>query len=226
MRSNPATPEILSVQPKIENSPPANRPYDQVLHRQTVLMWGSGGNQQSNEMSPVNVASPSNTTRSPCQTPKLSLFNQQQNSHHEKCNKSLDSQQHNSHHHIKWNGNAAVNSGKEVISIFPIHNNDAYSQSASANAHHIDSHHNLHRHSSEITSENVWTYPYSSYFYAQHSASTQWVYDFYSFLWILKDSFVYCRRFQFILYVFIQNACTISLSNLIRILLMDDFSQT
>lgn len=173
MRSNAATPEILSVQPKIENSPPANRPYDQVLHRQTVLMWGSGGNQQSNEMSPVNVASPTNT-RSPCQTPKLSLFNQQQNSHHEKCNKTLDSQ-HNSHH--KWNGNAAVNSGKEVISIFPIHNSDAYSQSASTNAHHIDSHHNnhhLHRHSSEITSENVWPYSYPYAFYAQHQqTSTQ-----------------------------------------------------
>jgi hypothetical protein len=167
MRSNPATPEILSVQPKIENSPPTNRAYE---HRQTVLMWGSGGNQQSNEMSPVNVASPSNT-RSPCQTPKLSLFNQQQqNSHHEKCNKTLDSQH-------KWNGNA-VNSGKEVISIFPIHNNDAYSQSASANAHHhIDSHHNnhhLHRHSSDIASENVWPYSYPYAFYAQqHQTSTQ-----------------------------------------------------
>lgn len=168
-RSNPATPDTISVQPKIENSPPANRPYDQVLHRQTVLMWGAGGNQQSNEMSPVNVASPSN--RSPCQTPKLSLFNQQQNLHHEKCNKNLDPQ-HISHH--KWNGNAAINSGKEVISIFPIHNNDAYSQSA--NAHHIDSHHNnhhLHRHSSEIT-ENVWPYSYPYAFsYAQHQASTQ-----------------------------------------------------
>lgn len=164
-RSNPATPEIMSVQPKLENSPPANRPYDQVLHRQTVLMWGSG-NQQSNEMSPINVASPSNT-RSPCQTPKLSLFN---NQHLEKSNKTLDS--HHNSHHIKWNGNAAVNSGKEVISIFPIQNNDAYSQ---PNAHHIDSHHtnHLHRHSSEITSE-VWPYSYSYAFsYAQHQASTQ-----------------------------------------------------
>lgn len=177
----------------MENSPPSNRPYDQVLHRQTVLMWGSG-NQQSNDMSPVN-ASPSNT-RSPCQTPKpnhsLSLFNNQtslhaqQSAHHEKCSKLLDSQ-HNSHH-IKWNGNAAVNSGKEVISIFPIHhNNDAYSQSAaSSNAlHSVDSHHSnhhLHRHSSDISSE-VWPSAYSQYQYFsyhhvpnahhQHQASTQ-----------------------------------------------------
>lgn len=131
-------------------------------------MWGSGNNQQSNEMSPINIASPSNT-RSPCQTPKLSLFNNQQNAHHEKCNKPLDNS-----HHIKWNGNAAVNSGKEVISIFPIHNNDVYSQSASANP--VESHHtnhHLHRHSSEITSE-VWPYSYPYAFsYAQHQASTQ-----------------------------------------------------
>lgn len=191
-RSNPATPEILTIQPKLENSPPSNRPYDQV-HRQTVLMWGSGGNQQSNEMSPVN-ASPSNT-RSPCQTPKpnhsISLFNNQtsvhpqQNQHHEKCNKALETQ-HNSHH-TKWNGNSATNS-KEVISIFPIHHNNeaAYSQSASTNAlHSVESHHSnhlLHRHSTDITSCEVYPSAYSQYQYFsyhhvpnahQHQASTQ-----------------------------------------------------
>ncbi|CRL01673.1 CLUMA_CG014892, isoform A, partial [Clunio marinus] len=54
-RSNRATPEILSIQPKLENSPPSNRSYDQVLHRQTVIqmgMWGSGNNQPSDDMSP------------------------------------------------------------------------------------------------------------------------------------------------------------------------------
>lgn len=194
-RSNRATPEILAIQPKLENSPPANRPYDQVLHRQTVLMWGSG-NQQSNDVSPVNV-SPSNT-RSPCQTPKpnhsLSLFNNQttihaqQNPHHDKCSsgKALEAQ-HNSHH-IKWNGNN--NSSKEVISIFPIHhNNEAYTQSASTNAlhHSVDSHHHsnhhLHRHSSDISNCEVWPTAYSQYQYFsyhhvpnahhQHQASTQ-----------------------------------------------------
>lgn len=181
------------MQPKLENSPPSNqRPYDQVLHRQTVLMWGSGGNQQSNEMSPVN-ASPSNT-RSPCQTPKpnhsLSLFNNQisvhpqQNVHHEKCAKALDNS-----HHIKWNGNSASNS-KEVISIFPIHhNNEAYSQATlnqPGGALHTDSHHSnhhLHRHSSDISNCEVWPTAYSQYQYFsyhhvpnahhQHQASTQ-----------------------------------------------------
>lgn len=149
-------------------------------------MWGSG-NQQANEMSPLN-ASPSNT-RSPCQTPKLNhsllLFNNQssvhsqQNQLHEKCNKTLDSQ-----HHIKWNGNSGVNTSKEVISIFPIHhNNEAYSQTASTNAlHESHQNHHLHRHSSEISSE-VWPSAYSQYQYFsyhhvpnahhQHQASTQ-----------------------------------------------------
>lgn len=196
--SNPATPEILAIQPKLENSPPTNRPYDQVLHRQTVLMWGSG-NQQSNDVSPVNV-SPSNT-RSPCQTPKpnhsLSLFNNQttihaqQNPHNDKCTSKAAAleAQHNSHH-IKWNGNGNnSNSGKEVISIFPIHhNNEAYTQSASANAlhHSVDSHHSnhhLHRHSSDISNCEVWPTAYSQYQYFsyhhvpnahhQHQASTQ-----------------------------------------------------
>lgn len=184
-RSNPATPEILAIQPKLENSPPSNRAYDQGLHRQTVLMWGTG-NQQSNEMSPL-TASPSNT-RSPCQTPKpnhsLSLFNNQaMGQHHEKCGGKL----HDGHH--KWNGNSAAanNSAKEVISIFPIHhNNDSYSQSASTNAlHTVDTHHSnhhLHRHTSDISSE-VWPAAYSQYQYFsyhhvpnahhQHQASTQ-----------------------------------------------------
>lgn len=185
-RSNPATPEILAVQPKLENSPPSNRPYDQIMHsRQTVLMWGSG-NQQPNEMSPAN-ASPN--TRSPCETPKsnhsLSLFNNQaavhaQQSHGlEKCSKPMDSQ-HVGSHHIKWNGNSGPNASKEVISIFPIHHgNEVYSQTASANAH--DSHHpnhHIHRHSSDITSCEVWPsaypqYQYFSYAHHQHQASTQ-----------------------------------------------------
>lgn len=196
-RSNAATPEIsLAIQPKLEHSPPANRPYDQVLHRQTVLMWGSG-NQQSNDVS-VNV-SPLNTRS--CQTPKpnhsLSLFNNQttihaqQNPHHDKCSSkaSLEAQ-HNSHH-IKWNGsnNSSSSSSKEVISIFPIHhNNEAYTQSASANAlHSVDSHHHsnhhLHRHSSDISNCEVWPTAYSQYQYFsyhhvpnahhQHQASTQ-----------------------------------------------------
>lgn len=167
----------------MENSPPNSRPYDQVLHRQTVLMWGPGGNQQSNDMSPVN-ASPS-STRSPCQTPKpnhsLSIFNNQtsvhpqQNQHLEKCNKTLDAQH-------KWNGNS---SSKDVISIFPIHsNNESYSQAnANADSHHHSNHH-LHRHSSEIANCEVWPAAYSQYQYfsyhhvpnAHHqhqSASTQ-----------------------------------------------------
>lgn len=178
-------------------------------------MWGAGGNQPSNEMSPVN-ASPSNT-RSPCQTPKpnpshsLSLFGNQAASvhaqqHHnlqlEKCNKTLD----NSHHN-KWNGNSALNS-KEVISIFPIHhNNEAYSQSASTNAHHhtADSHHtnhHLHRHTSDIANCEVWPTAYSQYQYFsyhhvpnahhQHQASTQWV-----FLFFL------CRSFYIILFIYV-----------------------
>lgn len=153
-------------------------------------MWGAG-NQQANEMSPVNTSS--SNTRSPCQTPKsnhsLSLFaNQtsihpQQNAHNDKCSKILDN------HHIKWNGNSAVNNGKEVISIFPIHhNNEAYTQSTANNAlHSADSHHSnhhLHRHSSEIGNCEVWPSAYSQYQYFsyhhvpnahhhQHQASTQ-----------------------------------------------------
>lgn len=153
-------------------------------------MWGSG-NQQSNEMSPVN-ASPSNT-KSPCQTPKpshsLSLFNNQttihpqQNPHHEKCNKNLETQ--NNSHHIKWNGNSSSNT-KEVISIFPIHhNNEAFSQPASTNALHDSYHsnHHLHRNSNDITNCEVWPSAYSQYQYFsyhhvpnahhQHQASTQ-----------------------------------------------------
>lgn len=178
----------MAIQPKLENSSPTSRSYDQVLHsRQTVLMYGSGGNQQSNEMSPT----PSSNTRSPCQTPKpnhsLSLFNNQSTvhaQHHEKCNKALEAQQNS--HHIKWNGNSAVNN-KEVISIFPIHhNNEAYSQSASTNAlHAVDSHHSnhhLHRHSSDIANCEVWPSAYSQYQYFSyhhvpnahhHQASTQ-----------------------------------------------------
>lgn len=171
----------------MENSPPTNRaPYDQVLHRQTVLMWGSGNHQPANEMSP------SNSTRSPCQTPKpnhsVSLFNNNQagaHQHHDKCSKALDAQ--NSSHHIKWNGSSSNNNNKEVISIFPIHhNNEAYSQSASTNAlHTAESHHSnhhLHRHSSDIANCEVWPSAYSQYQYFsyhhvnahhQHQASTQ-----------------------------------------------------
>lgn len=185
--SNPATPEILAIQPKMENSPPNNRPYDQVLHRQTVLMWGSGNNQTSNDLT---SSSPSNT-RSPCQTPKpnthsLGMFSQSNShsqQHPDKCSKAMDTQ--SNAHHTKWNGNASSN--KEVISIFPIHhNNEAYSQTASTNAlHATDSHHSshhLHRHTGDIANCEVWPSAYSQYQYFsyhhvnahhQHQASTQ-----------------------------------------------------
>jgi hypothetical protein len=186
-RSNPATPEVLPIQPKLENSPPSTirTSYDQSgLHRQTVLMWGSG-NQSSNEMS-----SPASNTRSPCDTPKhfnhhhhhnspvpTTTLNQQ--STVEKCGKNIESIQ----NHVKWNGNSAINNGKEVISIFPIHHNsEAYTPPASTNplSHSIDTHHhsNHHLHRSDITNCEVWPYSqyqYFSYHHAhhQHQASTQ-----------------------------------------------------
>lgn len=193
-RSNPATPEVLPIQPKIENSPPASGrvAYEQsALHRQTVLMWGSGGsNQPSNEMpSPVsNTSSPSDSNpkhfnHHHSHNSTSSLHQQQSN---DKC-KSLESSQ--QQHHIKWNGNSAIN-GKEVISIFPIHHHSSEAYSPSSNTTnpptthptidtHSNHHHFHHRHSSEIPNCEVWTpysqYQYFSYHHAhhQHQTSTQ-----------------------------------------------------
>ncbi|KAL7032422.1 hypothetical protein ACKWTF_007313 [Chironomus riparius] len=161
VRSNPTTPDIM--QPKIENSPSPSRPYDQVLHRQTVLMWGANHHNDAN-------ASPSNT-RSPCQTPSKSFGTYNSNAsintpltHPDKSNKNIETQQNSNH--LKWNGNSSTGNGKDVISIFPLHHgNDvssAYSPSASSNSiHSIDSRYSNHNRHGEMTNCEVW--PSSSY---------------------------------------------------------------
>lgn len=150
-------------------------------------MWGPGGNQHSDEMSPSSGRSLCKTHKPnhtlPLFSSQISTLSQSQNSHHSKCNKVLEAQ-HNSSQ-FKWNENSAVNR-QEVIPIFPInHNNEAYSQSTSNNAFSSgDSHqtnHRLHRHSTEISNCEVWpTYSQYQYFtyhvpnsHHQHQASTQ-----------------------------------------------------
>lgn len=194
------TPEIM--QPKMESSPPPSRSaYDsQIVHRQTVLMWGAN-HQNANEMSTTATttgASPSNNnnnTRSPCQTPKSGTFGSSFNASavnnsaitHEKMNKSIETSQQINSHHLKWNGNSA-GANKEVI-LFPIHpGNDStpsYSPSASSNSlHSVDSRYSNHNRHGDISNCEVWpSSSYSQYQYFpyhhvsnahhQHPTSTQ-----------------------------------------------------
>ena len=173
--SNSATPDTISnVQPKIEDSPPPNRAYDQILQRQTVLMWGSNHSRSSDD-APLG-------TRSPCDTPKSA--NNSFGSFHANSNSSLQSKDiesiQSTPHHIKWNGNTCGNN-KEVISIFPIHHNsETSSPSASSNALH-DTRYSNHTRHNEISNCEVWPaaaysqYQYFPYHHAhhQHPTSTQ-----------------------------------------------------
>lgn len=183
--SNSATPEThSSIQPKIEDSPPPNRTYDQILQRQTVLMWGSNHSRSSDDV-PLS-------TRSPCDTPK-SVNNSFGNFHgsnnampvaaaYDKQSKEMESIQ-SAQHHIKWNGNACGNN-KEVISIFPIHHNSETSSpsASSSNALH-DTRYSNHTRHNEISNCEVWPaysqyqyFPYhhvSNAHHQQHPTSTQ-----------------------------------------------------
>lgn len=192
------------MQPKIENSPSPNRPYDQILHRQTVLMWGTNHHHHNDPN-----ASPSNT-RSPCQTPKSfgTVYSSNASintplTHSDKSNKSIESQ--HTSNHLKWNGNSSTtgnsNNNKDVVSIFPIHhgNNEVstpYSPTASSNSiHSIDSRYSNHNRHGEMTNCEVWpSSSYSQYQYFpyhhvsnahhQHPTSTQWVFNFW-FMYVL-----------------------------------------
>jgi hypothetical protein len=181
------TPEILTtVQPKIENSPPPNRTYDQILQRQTVLMWGAN-HHNPNEISPNHISN--SQTRSPCQTPKSASFgvfnNSATSSPVSQVDKSIkDVDAHQSLQHIKWNGNTGGNvNNKEVISIFPIHNNEASFPSSSASLHSIESRYSNHNRHGEMANCEVWPSAYSQYQYFpyhhvpnahhQHPTSTQ-----------------------------------------------------
>jgi hypothetical protein len=185
--SNSATPETHSnIQPKIEDSPPPNRTYDQILQRQTVLMWGSNHSRSSDDV-PMS-------TRSPCDTPKSvnnSFANFHANSNntlpvaaaYDKHGKEQIESIQSTPHHIKWNGNACGNNNKEVISIFPIHHNSetSSSPSASSNALH-DTRYSNHTRHNEISNCEVWPaysqYQYFPYHHVsnahhQHPTSTQ-----------------------------------------------------
>lgn len=185
--SNSATPEThSSIQPKIEDSPPPNRTYDQILQRQTVLMWGSNNHSRSSDDVPLS-------TRSPCDTPKAannSFGNFHANNSnnnvlpvaatYDKQSKEIEGIQ-STPHHIKWNGNACGNN-KEVISIFPIHHSsETSSPSASSNALH-DTRYSNHTRHNEISNCEVWPaysqYQYFPYHHVsnahhQHPTSTQ-----------------------------------------------------
>lgn len=176
--SNSATPEIISnIQPKMENSPPPSRTYEQIVQRQTVLMWGNNHSRSSSD----------DIARSPCGTPKSTSenfgggFNSNTLTTHDKQNKDFDSLQ--SSQHIKWNGNSCGNN-KEVISIFPIHHNsENSSSSASSNAlHSVDTRYSNHTRHNEIPNCEVWPaysqYQYFPYHHVsnahhQHPTSTQ-----------------------------------------------------
>lgn len=189
--SNSATPEMISnIQPKMENSPPPNRSYEQIAQRQTVLMWGSNQSRSSDD-GPLSA-------RSPCDTPKsvnesfdnfssnnaLASSTPSSAASHEKQIKEIDTMQssHHQHQHIKWNGNACGNN-KEVISIFPIHhNNENSSSSASPNTlHSVDTRYTNHVRHNEIPCEVGWPYSQYQYFsyhhvsnaHHQHPTSTQ-----------------------------------------------------
>lgn len=167
----------MSITPKIEESPPPNRTYDQIAQRQTVLMWGSNHSRSSDD-GPMII-------RSPCDTPKavsdsFDTFNSNNVlTTHEKQIKEIDPLQPSQH--VKWNGNSCGNN-KEVISIFPIHhNNENSSSSASPNAlHSVDTRYTNHARHNEIPCE-VWPYSQYQYFpyhhvsnaHHQHPTSTQ-----------------------------------------------------
>jgi hypothetical protein len=187
------------VQPKTENSPPPTIQQmsysDQAAQRQTVLMWGSGSSsQQASEDNEV-TSSPSHT-KSPTLTnpisskPQISaikavsIYHENYNPSHiqahsqDKINQNLiDNQLHQQQQHsnLKWNGTAQAGN-KELVSIYPIHDNmEIY---ASANSHSSGDHQNLVMGGSGGAGSNceVWpttTYSQYQYFTYHHAPNHQ-----------------------------------------------------
>lgn len=186
---------VLSIQPKIETSPPpppqppsaSHRSFSDQSQRQTVLMWGTGNAHQTNEntstaTSPSSTRSPNNTPRSANATPSSNnLYSH--NQHYNNSNQQHHIQQQqtmidslnlhpSSHqHHNKWNENTVNSNSKDVISVFPLQSNtELYSttnsQSPSSNSiHSNDHHHHHHQHLGGIGS-NCEVFPaYSQYQY-------------------------------------------------------------
>lgn len=185
---------VLSIQPKIETSPPppqppsaSHRSFSDQSQRQTVLMWGTGNAHQTNEntstaTSPSSTRSPNNTPRSANATPSnnnLYSHNQHYNNsnqqHHIQQQQtmidSLNLHPSSHQHHNKWNENTVNSNSKDVISVFPLQSNtELYSttnsQSPSSNSiHSNDHHHHHHQHLGGIGS-NCEVFPaYSQYQY-------------------------------------------------------------